>query len=236
MKTLSITTLIFLLLLSGLTFAKHAGNGNQRQQCKNGNCPAQLPPPEIAPPSEIDSPPPPHPPRRPKGKHGIWNSPRGLMRERIGNRLQKLRENNPEEFEKLMKLRRDDPRAFRQEVHKRFREEFKKEHPEAYKKVQEMAANRKKIYKLKKQYNKCESDEEKAAIKKKIRKLISKNFDINQELREKEIGALDKKTKELRKRLRQHAKNKKKFVDKKLNKMLNCPMKKKKNVEEDPEN
>ena len=160
MKTFTMTTLLsFLLIISGLTFARPADKNCQgrRHQCVGDDCQVPPPPPssEITPPplpSPETPPPPPLPPK--KGRRSKWDSPKRQIREKIENKLQRLRKNNPEEFEKLMKLRRENPRAFRQEVHKHFKEEFKKEHPEAFKKMQVMAANRKKIHKLKKRYSK----------------------------------------------------------------------------------
>jgi len=218
MKTLLISAFLIVIAFTATTKSlaqRPKGVPQCGQECLDGDCP---PPPPPLPPG-MDAPPPPPPPPAGPGmeQHRGSGHPRGVkskkFRNKVENRLKKLKENNPEEFERLMNLRRENPMAFRKEIHKRFKKQFKKEHPEAFKKMQEMKEIRKEISKLSKEYNKCEDEKAKAEIKNKIEELVNKSFDITQELREKEIANLEKRTKGLRKKLRKRVKNKKDIVN-----------------------
>ena len=149
--------------------------------------------------------------KNPKG-----NNMHGKMRKKI----EKMRENNPEEFERLMRLRKEDREAFRKEIHKRYKEQFKKDNPEAFKKMQEMKKTQKKINLLNEEYQKCEDEDKKKEIKQQMKDLIGKAFDTTQEFREKEINNLEKKTKELRKKVKKRSKNKEEMVDLKLKALI----------------
>ena len=138
------------------------------------------------------------------------------MHRKMRGKFDKMREKNPEEFERLMRLRKEDREAFRKEIHKRYKEQFNKDNPEAFKKMQEMKETKKKIDLLNQEYKKCEDEDKKIEIKKQMKNLIGKAFDITQEFREEKINDLEKKAKELRKKVRKRGKNKKEMVDLKL--------------------
>jgi hypothetical protein len=75
------------------------------------------PPPEMMPPDE-EAPPPGEPALEPGDDHGPDRS--GAMVERW---LERLRAKNPQEFERMQKLRQEDPEAFSRALHSRLREE-----------------------------------------------------------------------------------------------------------------
>jgi len=147
--------------------------------------------------------------RKGKNMHG---KKRAKMREKI----EKMRKENPEEFERLMKLRKENPEAFRKEIHKRYKKQFKKDNPEAFKKMQEMQEIKKQVHTLNQEYIKCEDADKKKEVKQQMRDLIGRSFDITQEFREEKINNLEKKTKDLRKKLQQRGENKKEMVDLRL--------------------
>jgi len=210
MKTSTIIASVFAIaiMFSGFLFA----NPSER----DGN-------PEGGPPC-LEEGRPPHPPmmgegRRGKG-HGEMRRKKNMkgkdMHGKMRKKMGKMRKDNPEEFEQLMKLRKEDPKAFRAEIHKRYKEQFKKDNPEAFKKMQEMKKTKKKINLLNQEYKKCEDKEKKKEIKQQMRDLIGNAFDVTQEFREKEISNLEKKTKELRQKVRKRGRNKKEMVDLKV--------------------
>jgi len=110
------------------------------------------------------------------------------MRKKMEGKFKKMCEDNPKEYERLMKLRKDDPAAFRKEIHKRYEKQFKKENPEAFKRMQEMKKLKKNVGKLNKEYKKCEDADKKKEIKKQMKDLIGRAFDITQEFREGKIS------------------------------------------------
>ncbi|RLD12559.1 MAG: hypothetical protein DRI44_00010 [Chlamydiae bacterium] len=138
------------------------------------------------------------------------------MRKKIEKKIRKLRGNNPEEFERLMKLRKENPGAFRKEIHKRYKKQFEKENPEAFKRMQEMKKIKKQVYGLNQKFKKCKDADKKKELKQQMRDLIGRAFDVTQEFREKEISNLEKKTKQLRQKVRKRGKNKKEMVDLRL--------------------
>ena len=196
--------------------------------------------PEGGPPC-LEGGPPPHPPEgrhpgmergRPQGGHpwmkegrsgkgheemwGKKNRDGKDMHGKMRAKISKMRKENPEEFKRLMKLRKEDPKAFKKEIHKRYKEQFKKDNPEAFKKMKEMKETHKKIKLLNQEYKKCEDADKKKEIKQQMKDLIGNAFDVTQEFREKEINNLEKKTKELRKKVRKRGKNKKEMVELRL--------------------
>ena len=215
MKTSTIIASMFAMaiMFSGFVFAnpsEHDGNPQGGPPCLEGG-------------------PPPHPPegRHPgmeRGRHGKgYGEMRGKknregkdMHGKMREKIKKMRKENPEEFEQLMKLRKEDPKAFKKEIHKRYKEQFKKDNPEAFKKMQEMKKTHKKIKLLNQEYKKCEDADKKKEIKQQMKDLIGNAFDVTQEFREKEINNLEKKTKELRKKVRKRGKNKKEMVELRL--------------------
>jgi len=142
------------------------------------------------------------------------------MRKKMEGKFKKIREDNPKEYERLMKLRKNDLSAFKKEIHKRFKKQFEKENPEAFKRMQEMKKLKKNVDELNEKYKKGEDADKKKEIKKQMRDLIGRAFDITQEFREKKINNLEKKTKELRKSLRKREKNRKEMVDLRLKGLL----------------
>ncbi len=214
MKTSTIIASVFAMaiMFSGFVFANPSEHDN----------------PEGGPPC-LEGGPPPHPQkgRRPgieRGRHGkgqgeMWgkkNRDGKDMHGKMRAKISKMRKENPEEFKRLMKLRKEDPKAFKKEIHKRYKEQFKKDNPEAFKKMKEMKETHKKIKLLNQEYKKCEDADKKKEIKQQMKDLIGNAFDVTQEFREKEINNLEKKTKELRKKVRKRGKNKKEMVELRL--------------------
>jgi len=154
-----------------------------------------------------------------KGHGEMWgkkNRDGKDMHRKMRAKMEKMLKENPEEFERLMKLRKEDPKAFKKEIHKRYKEQFKKDNPEAFKKMQKMKETHKKINLLNQEYQKCEDKDKKIEIKQQMKELIGNAFDVTQELREKKINDLEKKTKDLRKKVKKRGRNKKEMVDLKL--------------------
>jgi len=220
MKTLIISIAILGMFFSGLVSAK--------PPCKD-DCPQDGPPSWVkdgqpGPPPWMKDGPPGPPENMQRGKRGGHPQHPSMMdkkghrgmRKKMEGKFKKMREDNPKEYERLMKLRKDNPTAFRKEIHKRYEKQFKKENPEAFKRMQEMKKIKKNVDALNKEYKKCEDADKKKEIKKQMRDLISRAFDITQEFREKKINDLEKKTKNLRKKLNKRGKNKKEMVNLRL--------------------
>lgn len=225
MKTSTIIASVFAMaiMFSGFLFAnpsEHDGHPEGGPPGLEGGPPPH--PPEGRHPG-MEGGRPPHPSMMGEGRHGkgreMWgkkNREGKDMHGKVRAKIAKMRKENPEEFERLMKLRKEDPKAFRKEIHKRYKKQFKKDNPEAFKKMQEMKKTHKKIKLLNQEYKKCEDADKKKEIKQQMKDLIGNAFDVTQEFREKEINNLEKKTKELRKKVRKRGKNKKEMVELKL--------------------
>ena len=226
MKTSTIIASVFAMaiMFSGFVFANPSEHDNPEggPPCLEGGSPPH--PPEGRHPGMERGRPQGGPPWMKEGRHGKghgerWgkNNREGKdMHAKIRKKIEKMCKENPEEFERLMKLRKEDPKAFKKEIHKRYKEQFKKDNPEAFKKMKEMKETHKKIKLLNQEYQKCEDADKKKEIKQQMRDLIGNAFDVTQEFREKEINNLEKKTKELRKKVRKRGKNKDEMVDLRL--------------------
>ena len=222
MKTLIISIAILGMISSGLIFAEPPCKDDFPQ----GGPPEWVGNDQPGPPPWTKDGQPGHPPEnmqpgkrggRPQHPSMMGKKAHRGMRKKMEAKFKKMRENNPEEYERLMKLRKDDPAAFRKEIHKRFEKQFKKENPEVFKKMQEIKKIKKNVDALNKKYKKCEDADKKKEIKQQMKELIGRAFDITQEFREKKINDLEKKTKELRKKLRKRGENKKEMVNLRLN-------------------
>jgi len=209
MKTLIISLAVLGMISSGFILAEPPC----KDDCPQGGPPSWVKDGQPGPPKNMQSGRkggrPQHPSMMGKKAH------RG-MRKKMEGKFKKMCEDNPKEYERLMKLRKDDPAAFRKEIHKRYEKQFKKENPEAFKRMQEMKKLKKNVGKLNKEYKKCEDADKKKEIKKQMKDLIGRAFDITQEFREGKINNLEKKTKELRKKVKQRGKNKKEMVNLRL--------------------
>ena len=220
MKTLIISIAILGMISSGLIFAEPPC----KDDCPQGGPPSWVKDGQPGPPPWVKDGQPGPPKNMQSGRKGgrpqhpsmMGKKAHRGMRKKMEGKFKKMCEDNPKEYERLMKLRKDDPAAFRKEIHKRYEKQFKKENPEAFKRMQEMKKLKKNVGKLNKEYKKCEDADKKKEIKKQMKDLIGRAFDITQEFREGKINNLEKKTKELRKKVKQRGKNKKEMVNLRL--------------------
>mgnify|MGYP001545066878 CR=1 FL=1 len=160
----------------------------------------------VAPQLRADEPelnPPEHPiaPLKPRSEGEHWGRPGpriggqergdGPMRH-VKEWVEQLKEENPEEYERLMKLREDDPEAFRQALHARLRNKM----GDRVRKMHE--AGEKETLELAEKYHAAEAAEEKAEIKEQLTALVKQTFDERVETQKEMLKRMEAKLAEFR--------------------------------------
>ncbi len=133
-----------------------------------------------------------------RGDKGMAGRGQGLQRV-----MERLKENNPEKYEELMKLREENPEL----LHQRLREFGKKlgerrmgkaADPELREKMKETMELEEKAQELGSQYRQAASEEEKEKAVVQIMATVVKIFDIKLAAQEKGVKNLEKKLRELK--------------------------------------
>jgi len=115
------------------------------------------------------------------GKQRLSNR-RTTIREEETKVLSYLKENQPEAFKTLTRLKKSNPLKYREMLRKKakqmyFLESLKERNPEQYKKVVRMGEMEQKSRKLAEEYKKAEDPKKRAAIKAELRGQINKLFE-----------------------------------------------------------
>ncbi|MDT8389035.1 MAG: hypothetical protein RRC34_00815 [Lentisphaeria bacterium] len=118
-----------------------------------------------------------------------------------GDWLERLKSENPEEFERLQKMREEDPEAFREEMRARMKKRatgFVKQHGG---KLDAEAKT------LGEKYARAESEAEKAAIKAELETTVYQAFDSRLDAQKKVIAHLEKQLERLKQQVADREKN-----------------------------
>jgi hypothetical protein len=126
--------------------------------------------------------------------------------------MMSLKENNPDEFYRLMELKETDRNQFRKELRSIIHKEMK---------CRKENRGKEQFNEIISKYNNASSDSEKEKIREKIRNMLDKDFDKRQKRRSLTIERLNEKLEDLKKQLEAESMDKNQFISKQLDKMLN---------------
>jgi hypothetical protein len=124
-----------------------------------------------------------------------------------------LKENNPEEFKRLTRLREENPRALRQELGPMLQAYAKEKNPAQYKRLTEGRKHAQQMRAYAQEYRKETDPEKRTAIKQKMRTTLTDSFDKKQESREKELKMLEERIVKFRETLKQSNDNRQSIID-----------------------
>jgi hypothetical protein len=165
-------------------------------------------------------PPPPPPFRRPgmrgrrgeRGEHGRFPAlQRGAERA-----MEWLRREHPEKFERLVQMRRENPREFHEHMRNVLREYFRQQHPELMAHAEEQREQEHELQTLAAKYRETQTEEERAVVKSEMRGLLEKSFDQRQKVRKAELKKLEERIDEFRATLKAREENKKQMIEMRL--------------------
>jgi hypothetical protein len=166
---------------------------------------------------------PPTPPGAPRdGREGNRRPAPPFNPEEVG---QWLRDNEPESFRHLNQLqedgRRDEAQRFLAEASVRMRDlsDLKQRDPKAFERMQEMRRLEREGGELAEQGRKA-SPEEKDAVSRKLQENLSKQFDLREDQRVREIGELKRRVEALEKSLGERKANKDKIVERRRRELM----------------
>lgn len=146
------------------------------------------------------------------GGHGAKRG--GSMR---GDWMERLREENPEEFEALSKMREEDPEAFRAAVRERMK-----------KRVAGFMRHRgveqdQEARELSQKYHAAGNDEEKSAIKVEIEKKVYEAFDARLEGQKRMINQLEEQLEKLKQQVEEREQNREAICRKRVGNLTEDP-------------
>ena len=131
--------------------------------------------------------------------------------------LERYREQNPEEFERLRKLREEDPETFRTEMQERMRERFgaamQARNSEFDRESTELAA----------QYRQAKTDEERAVLKAKIEAAVQAAFDRRIEANREMIKNLEDQISRLKEQVSERESRRQEICSKRLEELIGDP-------------
>lgn len=138
--------------------------------------------------------------------------------------IERIRDEHPEEFERLSELRKEDPEAFRREVHRLLEERRKRSGDgDGDGEGEESQVYEAKLQTLVREYREATSDEAKAKIRVRIRSALDIYFDKRLEQHEKMLDAMESRLDEMRMRLKERRQNRDAIIDNKLDSLLLDP-------------
>lgn len=190
---------------------------------------APPPHPDMAP----SAMPPPPPPRgefaRPGGTGACpMCGPRNAqadprMHARLWQSVEWLRTSNPSEFARLQKLRQENPEQFRKELRKALQNYAKQQHPEQYEHFSKMRKTEARLRKLAAQYRAEQDPARKAALEQTMRTVLDRQFVENQKLRRKELANLEQRLQQFKSELQNREQNKQQMLDLRMKSLIEGP-------------
>jgi hypothetical protein len=149
-------------------------------------------------------------PRRP-GRNRVAG-----QREHVQNAMDWLKQNNPEEFNRLTQLKEENPRALRREISKVLQDYAKEKHPVQYKRMTQNRAHMKKMRELRQQYRSETDPQKRAEIEQEMRTVLADAFDKKQAARKQELEKLEERIKQFRETLKKNSEKKQATIDARL--------------------
>jgi len=144
-------------------------------------------------------------------------------RDQIRGAMRWLKQNHPEAFEKLNRLREENPQKFRAEMREWLKKYAQENNPEQYQRFKEMREHEQKMHALARQYRAEDEPEKKKELKEQIRAALTEEFEHRQEIRGKELEQLETRLNEYRKTLKQREKNKEQLIDIEVKRLTQGP-------------
>lgn len=127
--------------------------------------------------------------------------------------LKELKEENPSEFERMVKLRKEDPKAFRMELRKKAFKHRSGEKPKGYKGIHPLKQEIEDV-------KEAQNPEEKAAAVARLREKITEQVEKNLQEREEAIAKIRAKLKQLEERNEQEQASREEIVDHHIQRIL----------------
>ncbi len=127
--------------------------------------------------------------------------------------LGELRQNDPERFDELMRLRREDPQAFRQAIREELRKGSRLRRSGA---GPRFATRHREIKDLVERFQDAESEEESARLRQEIRQLLADEFDRRVERHREHIEALSERLERMREELAEQSGRREQLIESQL--------------------
>jgi len=164
-------------------------------------------------------------PRRPMGEHGRPKAPPAPSAERIEQLLERMKTEQPEMYEHLMRLRGSDRRSFRRAIAGidrlvRRLEELPRELREV---VVQQRRDRIARLRLVRQYRAAADPARREAIQAEIRRLVGRMFDADQKIKEHKVEQLARELEQLKADLADRASRREELIDKTVERLLTAP-------------
>lgn len=146
-------------------------------------------------------------------------TPRGRpkMMPRMHAWIEDMKKNDPEQYERLMTLRKEDPQAFRREIHKQFGERMerhmRKQLGPEEKKTQDLAAK----------YQAAADPDEKAEIKERLEAAVQAEFDARIKQQEDMLAKMEQRLNQLREHLSTRKNSRDKICSKRVEALTASP-------------
>lgn len=147
------------------------------------------------------------------GMHSKDRGKRGEKSHKEHHWMRDLKEKSPERFEELMKLRKENPEAFRGEMAKEFSDRMKRKHP----------VNKETVAKIKSllsEYHKAPA-ETKAELKDKVKAALAQSFKEDLDHRRQMATRLEEQLKEVTTQIEEREGNQDKLIEQRLEYLLN---------------
>ncbi len=189
--------------------------------------------------AQKDDPPPRQPPRqspapttgragattrrgRPHSYRGSGGSRRPLSEERVAELLEGIKKDRPEMHEKLIQLRKSDPRAFTESLRRidYYVRRWESQPPEVREIYTRLRKNGFEVMRLSRAYRSETDASKKAEIRQKIKALAASRFDDEQKLKEYRLQQLAKQLKELEEEVAERAGQREKHIDRSVERLL----------------
>ncbi len=139
--------------------------------------------------------------------------------------MEKIRKESPREYEKLLELKRKNPAAYRSRLRRRMRSYVMEKggrmvSGEVRERMKEIAALEKELRKMVSRYRAASKEEERAAVRKKIRQTIEKIFSLRQQNFAAMIERLEQQLQRLKKQLSDREERKEEIINARLRRMI----------------
>ncbi|MCF7854081.1 MAG: hemolysin XhlA family protein [Candidatus Pacebacteria bacterium] len=137
--------------------------------------------------------------------------------DRVQEFVADLKEQNPEEYERLMDLRREHPEQFRNELRERIHQRMKRRLGAM------MTAEDKECIELSRKYHQAETDAERRAFREQLRKAVRTAFDARLQRHKEMIEKLEDRVNELKQRMSEREDKRDEICEQRLERLTADP-------------
>lgn len=133
-----------------------------------------------------------------------------------------LKDNLPEDYERLMKLKESNPRAYRWALAAAWRRylSVKSYPPEIQQAIRTQQTARLKSWKLSRRYRDAKDESDKQALRSELLKVMGQEFDAEQKVREYRLAQLAERIKQLRADLKERSERRDEVIGENLKRLL----------------